>query len=64
MVTVAEAARILGMSVRGIAHRLELGQMRGVKVNPRLWLIPAEEIERWKQMGKQRPGRKRQAADS
>ena len=58
MYTVSEAAEMLGLSVRGLAHRLERGLMRGHKVNPRLWLIPREEVERWKALGRQQPGRK------
>jgi excisionase family DNA binding protein len=58
MVTVTEAAAELGVSGAAINKRLQRGDMRGVKVNPRLWLIPAEEVERWKQRGRLRPGPK------
>ena len=56
MVTVSEAAEQLGLSIWGVAKRLQRGDMRGVKVNPRLWLIPVEEVERWKQRGRLKPG--------
>jgi excisionase family DNA binding protein len=46
--TVAEAAAILGVSGRTIAYRLQKGFMRGEHVNPRLWVIPREEVEHWK----------------
>jgi excisionase family DNA binding protein len=46
--TVAEAAAILGVPGRTIAYRLQQGFMQGEQVNPRLWLIPREEVERWK----------------
>ena len=56
MVTVTEAASMLGMTPAGIARRLQRGAMRGVKVNPRLWLIPTEEVERWRERGRLKPG--------
>lgn len=58
--TVAEAASELGMSIRGVLNRLERGTMRGERIHPRLWLIPQAEVARWKALGKQPPGRKRQ----
>ena len=64
MYTVAEVAELLGLSVRGVAHRLERGQMKGVKVNPRLWLVPRDEVEAWKGRGKLPPGRKPNVADT
>ena len=60
LMTVTETAQALGMSVRGVLNRLERGQMRGERVHARLWLIPREEVERWKALGRQRPGRKPQ----
>jgi excisionase family DNA binding protein len=58
LLTVQEAATELGITVRGIQERLKRGAMRGERVTPRLWLIPREEVERWKELGRQRPGRK------
>ena len=58
MVTVSEAAAVLGVSAAAIAKRLQRGDMRGVKVNPRLWLIPADEVERLRGQGKLKPGPK------
>jgi excisionase family DNA binding protein len=49
--TIKEAAAILGVPGRTIAYRLQKGFMRGEHVNPRLWLIPRAEIERWKGRG-------------
>ena len=63
MVTVSEAAEELGLTIWGVARRLQRGDMRGVKVNPRLWLIPAEEVERWKRRGRLKPGPKRRTED-
>jgi excisionase family DNA binding protein len=59
MLTVAEAAEVLGLSKRTVARRLDLGLIRGHKVNKRLWLIPAGEVEVWKGRGKLPPGRPR-----
>ena len=58
LITVAEAAEILGLSVRGVAHRLERGDMVGQKVNPRLWLVPRAEVERWQQLPRPKRGPK------
>ncbi len=58
MVTVTEAAAELGVSGATINKRLQRGDMRGVKVNSRLWLIPAEELDRWRNRGKLKPGPK------
>jgi len=32
--------------------------MQGERVSPRLWMVSRAEVERWKQLGRQRPGRK------
>lgn len=58
MVTVAETADALGLKVGTVNRRLRLGQMRGYKVNARLWLVPSEEVERAKAQGRMRPGPK------
>ena len=55
MVTVAEAARELGVSIRAVQNRIRSGEMNAEKVTPRLYLIPRGEVERWKPIGK-RPG--------
>lgn len=58
LITVSEAAAILGISNRAVSKRLENGQMRGERVHPRLWLIPREEVERWRELGRMKPGPK------
>jgi excisionase family DNA binding protein len=63
MVTVTEAAAQLGLSARAVAYRLERGMMQGVKVNPRLWLVPSDEVERWRGRGRLPPGRKPKTAE-
>jgi excisionase family DNA binding protein len=56
--TVTQAADTLGLAVSTVRTRLERGQMQGLRLHPRLWLIPRAEVERWRPLGKQRPGRK------
>lgn len=68
MVTVAEAARELGLSVEAVHKRLRAGVMRGERISPRLWLVPRAEVERWRVLGRRKPGPvpggKRAAPDS
>jgi excisionase family DNA binding protein len=56
--TVGEAARELGLSVRAVQRRLEHGLLSGRNVGGRVWLIPREEVERAKVAGRLRPGPK------
>jgi excisionase family DNA binding protein len=56
--TLADAARELGLDPSTLRYRLKRGDMRGEKVGPRTWLIPRDEIERWRHIGRQKPGRK------
>ena len=58
LLTIAEAAQTLGLTPRAVLNRIERGEMQGERVNPRLWLIPRGEVERWKGRGKLRPGPK------
>ncbi len=65
MLTVQETAEELGLTIRGVQNRLLRGSMQGERVSPRLWMIPRGEVERWRALGKQRPGRKpRKQAES
>jgi excisionase family DNA binding protein len=48
MMTVTEAAAILGISERAIRYRLERGLMAGERAGKWIWLIPKEEVERVK----------------
>ena len=61
--TVREAAEALGMSMRGINERIERGDMRAERLGARVWAIPRDEVERWRQLGRQKPGPKRRRAD-
>jgi excisionase family DNA binding protein len=56
--SVQEAARALGVHENTIRYRLERGLMRGERVLGRVWLIPRDEVEAWRERGRQRPGRK------
>ena len=56
--TVTEAANELGVNVATVRHRLSVGLLQGVKIAPRLWLIPREEVERAKVAGRLKPGPK------
>lgn len=54
--TVTEAAGVLGLSVHGVRSRIERGELKAERVNPRLWLIPRAEVERHQQIGRMKPG--------
>ena len=56
--TVTQAAHALDLAPQTIQARLKRGAMRGVLVHPRLWLIPKSEVERWRQLGRQKTGPK------
>lgn len=56
--TVPEAAAALGVDVSTIRRRLQRGDMRGEHIHRLLWLIPQDEVERWRQIGRQKPGPK------
>jgi excisionase family DNA binding protein len=62
--TVTQAAAALGLSVRGLRFRIAHGQMAAEQVSPRLYLIPRAEVERWKALGRQKPGPKPKAPQS
>jgi excisionase family DNA binding protein len=54
--TVSEAATILGLTPRAIERRLKLGIMQGERAGQRVWMIPRSEVERWRSLGRLRPG--------
>ena len=70
MLTVAEAAAALGISERGVRKRLESNVLQGQNIGGRIWLVPRTEVERWRELGKLKPGpkqgsqRRRTASDS
>ena len=59
LITVTEAAKELGVAGRTVLNRIESGQMRAQRITSRLYLIPRDEVERWKPIGKRKGGRPR-----
>lgn len=57
MATVTQAAEELGITPRAVLLRIKNGEMRAERVGPRATLIPRDEIERWKAVGKRKGGR-------
>ena len=60
--TITEAAQVLGLHRATVHRRLESGVMRGERVHEKLWLIPREEAERWRDKGRLPVGRPRKRA--
>jgi excisionase family DNA binding protein len=54
--TIAEAAAALGLSHAGVLRRITRGDMRATKIGQRVHIIPVEEVERWRALGKLKPG--------
>ncbi len=54
--TIADAARVLGMSENGIRRRIQRGDMVAERIGARLLVIPNHEVERWRSLGKLKPG--------
>ena len=57
-VTVAEAARELGVTERAIHKRIAAGLMRAERFGAHVWQIPVEEVRRWREIGRMKPGPK------
>ena len=55
-VTVSEAAATLGLSRQGIQRRIARGDLRAERLGPKFWVIPRDEVERWRRLGRQKPG--------
>lgn len=60
--TVAAAARELGITEQALRHRIRRGEVRAQRIGARLWVIEKEEVERWRNQGRLKPGRKRQGS--
>ena len=56
--TVSEAARELGVSTRAIHKRIADGTMKAERFGALVWQIPVSEVERWRRLGRQKPGPK------
>jgi excisionase family DNA binding protein len=61
--TVAEAAKELGLSARAIHKRIAEGVMRAERFGALVWMIPTDEVDRWRGRGKLKPGPKRQTKE-
>jgi excisionase family DNA binding protein len=57
-ITVGDAARELGIGRSALHSRIKRGEIRAIRVSPRLLLIPRSEVERWRDKGKLKPGPK------
>jgi excisionase family DNA binding protein len=57
-ISVEQAASELSLSVRAIRLRIQRGDMQAIRIGQRVWAIPSDEVERWKELGRQRPGPK------
>ena len=53
-----EAARELGITRRALLARIARGEMKAERVHPKLWLVSRQEVERWKSLGRLKPGPK------
>ena len=58
MMSVREAADVLGLSERTIRNRIETGAMQATRIGARTFAIPVAEVERWREIGRQKPGPK------
>jgi len=54
MLTVSEAADLVGVWPQHIRRKLASGELAGIKVGPRAWLIPRDEVERFAKMESRR----------
>ena len=59
VLTIAEAARELGLAERTVVDRIHRGAMRGIRVGQRVWVVPRDEVEQWRSRGKLKAGRPR-----
>jgi len=58
LLTLHEVAKELGLPVRTVQNRVHAGTMRGERVHARLWMVPRDELDRWRGVGKLKPGPK------
>ena len=61
--TVSDAARVLGVTERAIHKRIAGGVMRAERFGAHVWQIPIAEVERWRGIGRLKPGPKRPTAE-
>ena len=58
LMTIAEVASALGMDESTVRRRIRRGDMQAVRAGARVWLIPREEVDRWRVIGRLKPGPK------
>ena len=63
LLTLQEVATELGLPVRTVQNRVRTGHMRGERIHPRLWMVPRAELERWRSVGRLKPGPKGRAVE-
>jgi excisionase family DNA binding protein len=56
--TVSEAAQALGVTERTIHKRIASGMMKADRFGAHVWQVPTEEVERWRSIGRLKPGPK------
>jgi excisionase family DNA binding protein len=61
--TVNEAAKELGLSARTVHKRIAEGVMRAERFGSLVWMIPEDEIERQREIGRRKPGPKPKPSD-
>lgn len=57
MLTLAQAAELLGVSHNTLRHQANTGRLRAVKIG-RDWLVEEAEVERYRAQSLGRPGRR------
>lgn len=56
--TVTDAAREMGISVRALHNRIKAGSVAAERFGARVWMIPRSEVERYRAAGRLKPGPK------
>jgi len=57
--TPTQAAEAMGITGRALRKRIERGEVQATRLSAHVVLIPAAEVERLRDVGKFKPGRKR-----
>ena len=56
--TVTQAAEAMGISVTALYDRIRAGKVQADRVGQRVLLIPESEVDRWREVGRLKPGPK------
>ena len=56
--TVTQAAEAMGISVTALYDRIRAGKVQADRVGQRVLLIPESEVDRWRAVGRLKPGPK------